>query len=365
MRALLRRLAACTVVVVAAVSVAPAPARADSVIDAEAQATQVAARMKALDSKLTLLSGQVANAEHALAEAQERADAGRAELAVARGVLVRHRDELSDLAVQIYMGGGSSETGVLGDLDGTAAQAPVKDGFVQTVSQRRTAIVASAATAEADVSERVDALARAEADASRSEREVTAERSATTRTLAQVAALQKKVDARLAELIADQSTQGAGIDAPTPAAARATLAAARLTHLPPAPTAAARSAVAAALSVVGHPYAWGAAGPSRFDCSGLVLWSWGRAGVTLAHWTGFQIHEGKSIDMKDLKPGDLIFMWRPRAHGGPPDHVAMYIGNHLIVQAPHVGGFVEVSSMWWWAGAARTAVRLPGSVPAA
>ncbi len=136
-----------------------------------------------------------------------------------------------------------------------------------------------------------------------------------------------------------------------------------LTQLPAAPTPAAALAVATALSAVGDPYVWGAAGPNRFDCSGLVLWSWGKAGVQLAHWTGFQVHEGWPIDLKDLLPGDLIFMWRPHAKGGPPDHVAMYIGNHLIVQAPHIGGYVEVSSMWWWPGARRTAVRLAAPAP--
>ena len=62
--------------------------------------------------------------------------------------------------------------------------------------------------------------------------------------------------------------------------------------------------------------------------------------------------------MAQLEPGDLIFMWPPGKAGGPPQHVAMYIGNHLIVQAPHAGSFVEVSPMGWWPGAARAAVRI-------
>jgi peptidoglycan DL-endopeptidase CwlO len=359
MRALLRRLAACTVVVIATLGVAPTPVRADPVVDAEAQATQVAARMAELDAKLTVLSGRVANAEHALVVAHRTAAEARAELTVAQRILGRHRVELSDLAVQIYMGGGATETGVLGDLDGTAAQAPVKDGFVQTVSRKRTDIVSAAAAAERNVSRRVDALARVEADATNTERRLAAEQAATTKALAQQVALQKSVGAHLAELIARQSTS----DARTPAAARATLRAARLTQLPAAPTPAAALAVATALAAVGDPYVWGAAGPNRFDCSGLILWSWGKAGVPLAHWTGYQIHEGWPIDLKDVLPGDLIFMWRPGAKNDPPDHVAMYIGNHLIVQAPHVGGYVEVSSMAWWPGARRTAVRLGGSAP--
>ena len=359
MRALLRRLAACTALVAATLAVLPSPARADQVIDVEAQATQVAARLAALNARLTVLSGRVATAQHDLALAQRRADQARAELTAARSTLTRHRDELSDLAIQVYMGGGPADTGLLGDLDGTAAQAPVKDGYVATVGQHRAAVVAGAVAAEADVSQRADDLGREEQAAEASARRVFDEQRATKKALDQETALQKTVDARLAAIIAEQAHAGAGeLDAPTPAAARATLAAALLTHLPPAPTPAAATAVKTALSVVGRPYVWGGAGPARFDCSGLVLWSWAKAGVSLPHWTGDQVHLGWPVPLGKLVPGDLLFMWQPGAKGGPPDHVAMYIGNHLIVQAPHVGGFVEVSSMWWWGGAARAGIRL-------
>ena len=363
MRALLRRLAACTALVVATLAVVPSPARADQVIDVEAQATQVAAHLSQLDAKLTVLSGRVANAQHALALAHRRADEGRAELRAARATLATHRDELSDLAIQVYMGGGPGDTGLLGDLDGTAAQAPVKDGFVETVGEHRARIVAGAEAAEQDVAQHAAALHRDETDAEDVARQLVDEQRATTTALAQETALQKTVDARLAAIIAEQAHAGAGeLDAPNPAAARATLAAALLTHLPAAPNPAAATAVRAALSAVGRPYVWGGAGPQHFDCSGLVLWAWGKAGVSLPHWTGDQVGLGWPVAMADLVPGDLVFMWRPGAKGGPPDHVAMYIGNHMIVQAPHVGGYVEVSSMWWWQGAARAGVRL--AVPA-
>jgi cell wall-associated NlpC family hydrolase len=359
MRAVLRRLAACAALAAATLAVVPSPAHADQVIDVEAQATQVAARLAALNARLTVLSGRVARAQHDLALAQQRADRGRVELTAARSTLSRHRAELSDLAIQVYMGGGPADTGLLGDLDGTAAQAPVRDGYVATVGQHRSAIVDGAVAAEADVARRAESLTRDLKAAERSARRVRDEQRETEKALDQQTALQKTVDARLAALIAEQAHAGSGeLDAPTPAAARATLAAALLTHLPPAPTPAAATAVNAALSVVGHPYLWGGAGPDRFDCSGLVLWSWAKAGLSLPHWTGDQVHLGWPVPLGQLVPGDLLFMWQPGAKGGPPDHVAMYIGNHLIVQAPHVGGFVEVSSMWWWDGAARAGVRL-------
>ena len=104
----------------------------------------------------------------------------------------------------------------------------------------------------------------------------------------------------------------------------ASLTSALATHLPPAPNPVAALAVATALSEVGKPYVWGGAGPDSFDCSGLVMWSYAHAGVALAHWTGDQINQGQPIDMKDLQPGDLIFMWPPGTVGRPArarDHV--------------------------------------------
>ena len=261
------------------------------------------------------------------------------------------------------MGGGASETGMLGDLDGTAAQAPVKDGFVQTVSQKRTDIVTAAAKAESEVSERVDALARVEADATSTERPADGRAGrhhqgagrSTPRCRSPSAPAWPSLIAQAVDVGRPHPGRGQG----HPEGGPADPAAARLRHRPrPSPSRprCRRSAI---------PTSGARSGPNRFDCSGLILWSWGKAGVALAHWTGFQIHQGWPIDMKDLQPGDLIFMWRPGAKRSPPDHVAMYIGNHLIVQAPHAGSFVEVSSMAWWPGARRAAVRLAPLQPAA
>jgi cell wall-associated NlpC family hydrolase len=360
MRALSRRLAAGTLVVAAVVGlVAVPPATADPIADAEAQATQIAASLAKLDTQLTVLSGQVADAQHQLALAHHRAAEGRAALDAARDALNRRHHALTALAVEVYMAGGSSTTGVVGDLDGTAAQAPVRDGFEQSVGQRRAAVLDAATRAEREVSQRADQLAADEHAAARLAAQITGEQAAAQAALTKETALQKQVDAHLARLIAEEETAGTGeADATTPAAARATLAAAVLTKLPPAPNPIAAKAVLLALSKVGSPYTWGGGGPNTFDCSGLVMWAYGQAGVQLAHWTGDQIHSGQVIAMKDLQPGDLVFMWPPGVAGGPPDHVVMYIGNNLIVQAPHVGGFVEVSSIGWWPGAARVAVRL-------
>lgn len=106
----------------------------------------------------------------------------------------------------------------------------------------------------------------------------------------------------------------------------------------PAPNAGAGAAVDAALSQVGKPYQWGAAGPSSYDCSGLTMWAWAHAGVALPHNSGMQYNATPRVARSDWEPGDLLFF------GSPIHHVAMYIGNGQMVEAPYSGQQVRVVS---------------------
>jgi peptidoglycan DL-endopeptidase CwlO len=104
-----------------------------------------------------------------------------------------------------------------------------------------------------------------------------------------------------------------------------------------------------ALSVRGDPYEWGAAGPSAFDCSGLVLWAYAHVGIHLEHYTGDQWNEGEHISRSQLEPGDLVFFFADISH------VGMYIGNGLMVDAPSFGQPVQVQAIYWsaYVGAVR------------
>jgi peptidoglycan DL-endopeptidase CwlO len=111
---------------------------------------------------------------------------------------------------------------------------------------------------------------------------------------------------------------------------------ARRRGLPPASGRAAE-AVRAALSRLGRPYVWGATGPDRFDCSGLVQWAYRHAGIDLLRTTYDQIHQGVAVSRAQVQPGDLVF-----PHTG---HVQMAIGNGMVVEAPHAGANVRVGRM--------------------
>lgn len=91
-----------------------------------------------------------------------------------------------------------------------------------------------------------------------------------------------------------------------------------------------------ALKQIGDIYVWAAAGPTRWDCSGLTMRAYQAAGVSLPHSSRMQIGYGKSISFNSLKPGDLLFF------GKPISHVSIYMGAGKMVQAPRPGKKVEV-----------------------
>ncbi len=98
----------------------------------------------------------------------------------------------------------------------------------------------------------------------------------------------------------------------------------------------------AALSRVGMPYTYGAAGPKSFDCSGLVQWSFARAGVGMPRVAADQAMTGPAVPITQLEPGDLLFYRTQRANPAYISHVAIYIGNGKMVQAPQTGQKVQV-----------------------
>jgi peptidoglycan DL-endopeptidase CwlO len=123
----------------------------------------------------------------------------------------------------------------------------------------------------------------------------------------------------------------------------------RMTHHRPGaapPTERAAVAVRAALSRLGRPYVWGATGPNRFDCSGLVQWSYAQAGIHLGRTTYQQINDGVPVPRSQVRPGDLVF-----PHAG---HVQLAIGNNLVVEAPYSGASVRISPL-----GANIAIRRP------
>jgi cell wall-associated NlpC family hydrolase len=105
------------------------------------------------------------------------------------------------------------------------------------------------------------------------------------------------------------------------------------------PAALRQAAVSNALSKLGKPYRWGAAGPNAFDCSGLVKWSFGSAGRALPRSSRAMAGVGTPVSKANLQPGDLVFFYKPISH------VGIYIGNGKIVHASNRKSPVKISDI--------------------
>lgn len=105
------------------------------------------------------------------------------------------------------------------------------------------------------------------------------------------------------------------------------------------------------MSQMGVPYSWGggnASGPSRgidrgantvgFDCSGLMLYMFAGVGIKLDHYSGSQYNAGRKVPSSQMRRGDMIF-YGPNAS----QHVAMYLGDGQMLEAPYTGSVVKIS----------------------
>ncbi|MDH6129470.1 C40 family peptidase, partial [Kitasatospora sp. GP82] len=99
----------------------------------------------------------------------------------------------------------------------------------------------------------------------------------------------------------------------------------------------AAAAVAAAEAQEGKPYVRGGNGPDSFDCSGLMVWAYAKAGISLPRTSEEQASAGTDIgtDISNARPGDLIIYFND-AH-----HVGMYVGGGQIIHAPRPGKSVQ------------------------
>ncbi|MCZ3387979.1 MAG: NlpC/P60 family protein [Actinomycetia bacterium] len=117
--------------------------------------------------------------------------------------------------------------------------------------------------------------------------------------------------------------------------------------VPAGPTPYASPAIAAALSKLGSPYVWGAEGPSTFDCSGLVQWSYLQAGLVLPRLASDQFFASTPVPTDQMQPGDLLVYAYNTEDPNTIHHIAMYIGNGQMVHAPHPGDVVRIAPVYY------------------
>ncbi|MFD0884717.1 C40 family peptidase [Streptosporangium algeriense] len=125
-----------------------------------------------------------------------------------------------------------------------------------------------------------------------------------------------------------------------------------------------RTVLTAAVSKLGRPYVWGAEGPNTFDCSGLVQWAYGQAGIQVPRVTHQQFVSGPRIELSQAQPGDLLFWRNDPTNPGYVSHVAIYWGDGKMLHAPRTGDVVKIVpiSTRNFAGAVRISPQIAAQV---
>ena len=342
--------------------VAATPASGQSPIDDKREeARQVAARLDELSARYERLSDRANEAQAELSEVQERISQAQDRLDATVAERDLRRGELQSYAVGAYLGGPDNSALSVAVESSDEREMPVRLGYLDTVTGNRTQLIDELKATEQDVEDRMVDLQQNRAAAEELVAEIDQAAADAQQAIDEQEQVQSQIDAELEDLIeqqraAEAAARQAAIDAaaaqaaaqnPTPDPTGGDTGGGGTSPAPtPAPTptpappaAGASGAVAAAMSMQGVPYRWGGADPSGFDCSGLMMWAWGRAGRSLPHSSAAQYGATRRVSAGDLQPGDLVF------YGSPIHHVGMYIGGGQIVHAPHSGDVVRVASM--------------------
>lgn len=287
--------------------------------------------------------------------AEQKHDADVAAAADAKAQLASYQAVVDKMAAAMYMGGRTDGLSAMmtadspqGLIDQMSAQESVATEMAAQMASYRD-LNRKAAAAE-------DASAKSAADARNA-----AEQSAKVR--ADVQGKQSRLQVQIAivksQYLALSPTQRATLAGPNPPPAALPDAPDALpTDLPPPDSAMlaapapegvvmpgpgnggspeAAVVIQAALSRIGSPYSWGAAGPNAFDCSGLVMWSFQQAGISLPHSSQALAAGGQPVDPSQMQPGDLVTYYSDASH------VGLYIGDGMIVHASTYGQPVKVA----------------------
>ncbi|WP_040338771.1 C40 family peptidase [Candidatus Blastococcus massiliensis] len=311
---------AAALVATAAGVLAPSPAGAAPTTAAEAsRLVQEAAQ------ELTVVDEQVHEAEIAVQDQQEAARVAAEQAAAAQAALAVFEPQLRAIAKSGYTGKTQSRVAAMLTSD-SADELVQQMTTLDMIAAHTNAVVSQAAAAKTAAQQ-----AQAAAD------EATATAEAGLRQLQeQKADVQKRAAAYQADFARLSATEQARV---TTAVAGRSLDAPAVAELPVAPGSAAAVAIATALAQVGDRYAGGGTGPDAFDCSGLTSFAYRAAGVSLPHSSRAQSQLGRQVSRDELQPGDLVFYYTPISH------VALYIGNGMIVHARTYGKPVAVTSV--------------------
>lgn len=336
------------------------------------QARKLAAELDQLDQKTNDLDEQYNDARLQLDGLRQKLADNQAQVDAARAQLDTNRADAQRYAIEAFVGN-SDDSGLVGIADDAIEESQRRTylasryGDSEQVVEGLVAAQKDLADQEADLSaanDKVEAK-QAEIENAKTQLEATIKnrRDLAAGVQGQLEEALKAEQARLAAVAEAKAKAEAEAAAKRAAAARRVPAVAvqaaapgssgsaarAMTVVASSPPAAASTtpvpagaptAVEVALAQQGDPYRWAASGPDSFDCSGLIMFAYKAAGVSLPHSSRALRGMTERISVDELQPGDLVF------GGSPVHHVGMYIGNGQMVHAPHSGDVVRVASVY-------------------
>jgi cell wall-associated NlpC family hydrolase len=297
-------------------------------------------KLDALNQRLGIMVEQYDQERVKLQDIQSRLEATRAEAAKAHAAALAAMGDLNARAARAYQGVGYE----LEMLLGASSFAEFSDRleFMGTIAQADTDLANRAATAQ----QQATWIAARLSDALAQQQELLAslqqKQSEIRRGIGQAKSLYESLNRQYHDALAAQAAAAASATtysiSPPPGGP------------PPALNANAQTAIDAAYSVIGTPYQFGGSSPeSGFDCSGLTMWAWAHAGVSLPHSSEMQYAVLPHVAQSDLQPGDLVFFY------SPIHHVGLYVGGGRMIDSPYTGTVVQMRPVEWsvYVGAAR------------
>ncbi|MEV6576539.1 C40 family peptidase [Streptomyces sp. NPDC051582] len=292
---------------------------------------ELLARLQGLYREAEAAAEDYKATEVALKEGQDEERRLSAELAKARTALGAEKAAAGRVARAQYQGAGGISPYARMLLTGDPQAAQDQRRLAAREGARRAGVLTRLTRTE----HRADLLAAAARTSLDARQTLTAQRK---RNKQQVDLKLKQVERVLASLTPDQLTRlGTREAANTATAQRELLASGRLAATPRTPTAAGGAALTYATEQLGKPYVWGAEGPGSFDCSGLTSQAWAHAGRSIPRTSQEQWARLPKVPLDELRPGDLV-VYFPAA-----THVALYVGDGKVIQAPRPGAKVKVS----------------------
>ncbi len=371
----LHRLVAAVLAVglIAGITLSGGGAGAQTVETLRARAEQLANELDELEQQSSELNEQYLDVSSRLEQLQSELEDNRAAVADAQARVDASRGQAADYLVQAYIGAGAHDGMALGSSNPNEAvnsqvMLEVLRGDRQVAADEYTAsksdlearsaeLDASAKELQAAKDRQAKVVADLEASVARHDELLNSTNSQLNAAVAAERARREAAEAAQAQAAAQQAAAAASRTTTTAAPQAAARGASRTTARPTAPAAPpapapapapvpvsapngrASAAIAAAMTRLGTPYRWGGTTPAGFDCSGLMLWAWAQAGVSLPRTSGAQRSYTQRISASQLQPGDLVFT------GNPVSHVGMYIGGGQMIHSPHTGDVVKISAV--------------------